>query len=288
MMTHQFAHIEYRDFWDVPRMFLVRHDGHLYLFDCEFDEETEDFRNFYKVYIMPELSEEERSDAWIKLPNKATHFCGSVPTGSVLFDETKRNYIDTAILDSLAPELARLTDWKADADKPFAFMRLPGYLVCTYCSSSAEISGTYRRCPEIDGMRPKSFLASIASRITAVHPNDRPTDRATADGVWTNTKHARLEFANSLSSVTWLRNYSPEAAPRVPPQAEHRQCALPSRTIPCWAKHRDWFRQRGVGQVLGYYGHAGVLPPAQDMSQILRRLFSMSLNKHRTLKAPAG
>jgi hypothetical protein len=106
--VNRFASIEYRDFWDFPRMFLVRHDGHLYLFDCEFDEEAEDFRDFYKIYLMPEVSDEELSDAWIQLPKKATHYCGSISTQSVIFDETKRHSVDTAVLDSLAPQLARL------------------------------------------------------------------------------------------------------------------------------------------------------------------------------------
>ncbi len=104
-MNASFVTIEaYRDFWDFPRMFLARQNGDLFLFNCEFDEETEDFRDDFKVYLMPAISDAELADAWTRLPEKAIQFCGSVPTESVNFDQTRRSQVDLSALEILNPK----------------------------------------------------------------------------------------------------------------------------------------------------------------------------------------
>jgi hypothetical protein len=95
------ADIEYRDFWDQPRIFFVHHDGRLYLFDCPFDEETEDFQDTYTVYEMPELTGTDYAGSWAHLPDKAIRSVGEVPLDQVHFDPTKRRQIDTAIFANL-------------------------------------------------------------------------------------------------------------------------------------------------------------------------------------------
>ena len=67
---------QYRDFWDVPRMFLVDSDGRSMLFDCAFDEEREDFGDQYRVYLMPPLSNGELEGSWADLPKRAHSFVG--------------------------------------------------------------------------------------------------------------------------------------------------------------------------------------------------------------------
>jgi hypothetical protein len=99
-MSH-WATIKYREFWDVPRIFLVQHQGKLFLFDCPFDEATEDYPDQYRVYILPELTDDELAGSWDKLSSQATRFLGEVPVNSVLFDPTKRKEIDTKVLDDL-------------------------------------------------------------------------------------------------------------------------------------------------------------------------------------------
>ena len=37
------ANIQYRDFYDVPRIFVADYQGRLYLFDCPFDEALDDY-----------------------------------------------------------------------------------------------------------------------------------------------------------------------------------------------------------------------------------------------------
>lgn len=85
---------QYRDFWDVPRIFLTLMDGDYYLFDCRFDEEKEDFEKEYRVYLMPELTNEDLSASWSNLSDKATRFLGRIAVISVKFDDSKRLSID--------------------------------------------------------------------------------------------------------------------------------------------------------------------------------------------------
>lgn len=93
--------IRYREFWDVPRIFLAPYRGKWFLFDCVFDETTEDFPDSYKVYVIPEPSEEELAGSWDKLHEKATHYSGDIAVAKVHFDASKRNEIDIRIFDEL-------------------------------------------------------------------------------------------------------------------------------------------------------------------------------------------
>ncbi|MHB1425153.1 MAG: hypothetical protein ACYC3I_18435 [Gemmataceae bacterium] len=98
---NRWASIRYRDFWDVPRIFLVSSQGKCFLFDCAFDEATEDYPDSYRVYVIPDPSEEELTGSWDKLHEKATSYCGDVPINKMRFDPSKRREIDTTILDEL-------------------------------------------------------------------------------------------------------------------------------------------------------------------------------------------
>jgi hypothetical protein len=95
------APIRYREFWDVSRIFLVPYQGKWFLFDCPFDEVTEDFPDSYRVYMIPEPSEEELVGSWDKLHEKAIRCFGAVPIARVRFDPSRRREIDTGVLDGL-------------------------------------------------------------------------------------------------------------------------------------------------------------------------------------------
>jgi len=101
--------IDYRDFWDQPRIFFVCYEGQLILFDCAFDDEIEDYRDFYSVYLMPELSADDFAGSWAGLWRKAVRKLGETPLNRVHFDPTKRRQIDTSVLDSLLSHPARLS-----------------------------------------------------------------------------------------------------------------------------------------------------------------------------------
>jgi hypothetical protein len=106
MNNGTWAPIRYRDFWDVPRIFLATYRGELYLFDCPFDEEVEDFGDLYHVYSMPPLAEDELTGSWADLPDRALTRLGDVPIASIRFDPSQRKSIDPAILDELAARKA--------------------------------------------------------------------------------------------------------------------------------------------------------------------------------------
>ena len=101
------VNIRYRDFYDLPRIFIASYEGRQYLFDCPFDDELDDYPASYRVYLLPALSEAELAGSWEHLPERATEFLGAVPLAAVQFDVTKRASINTAVFSSLLrqPEL---------------------------------------------------------------------------------------------------------------------------------------------------------------------------------------
>lgn len=93
--------IRYRDFHDVPRIFITSHNRELYLFDSPFDEERDDYSDRYQVHQLPATSEDELRGSWEHLPERAAIALGAVPVAEVRFDTTKRDSIDTAVLEEL-------------------------------------------------------------------------------------------------------------------------------------------------------------------------------------------
>lgn len=98
--------IQYRDFWDVPRVFLTHVEGKNYLFDCPFDDSLEDYPTHYHVYEMPALSKLQLKGSWLNLRNLAIAEIGTVPVQSVHFDPTRRQSIDLAIFNELLGQTA--------------------------------------------------------------------------------------------------------------------------------------------------------------------------------------
>lgn len=93
--------IHYRDFYDLPRIFITSYNGKQYLFDCPFDDELDDYSDSYRVYQIPALPEKELQGSWERLPELAMSFCGVVPVAEVQFDPTKRKSVNTAIFREL-------------------------------------------------------------------------------------------------------------------------------------------------------------------------------------------
>ena len=97
----QWAAIHYRDFYDVPRIFLVSYEGRQFLFDCAFDEDLDDYPNEYCVYLMLPLTETDLAGTWEQLPRMAKRFLGQLGIKEVQFDPTKRNFINTTVINQL-------------------------------------------------------------------------------------------------------------------------------------------------------------------------------------------
>jgi hypothetical protein len=99
--------INYRDFWDVPRIFFAEYEGELYLFDCQFDRELEDYPNSYRAFLMPELTEEDFAAPWANLWRRAEMSLGTVAIPAVTFDPTKRAAIRADAFDAIRQPGAR-------------------------------------------------------------------------------------------------------------------------------------------------------------------------------------
>ncbi len=93
--------IIYREFYDVPRVFIVKYKQHVFLFESVFDEKTDDYSEDYDVYLMPELAEEEISGSWEKINSKATRKIGKILVSAVEFDITRRRNVKVTVLEEL-------------------------------------------------------------------------------------------------------------------------------------------------------------------------------------------
>src|SRR5262245_19489738 len=82
---------EYRNFYDIPRIFVFSIDGKTYLFDCEFDDEIDDFSPHYEIYEMADLSLTNLPKNWHELKQRPRKQIGRVATTEVEFDATMRN-----------------------------------------------------------------------------------------------------------------------------------------------------------------------------------------------------
>ena len=101
--VHRPIEIQYGDFYDFPRMFIVIDGGNRYLFDGSFEDQLDDYPAEFVVYLMPELTRDELAGSWAQFPQRALRRLGRVPTREVTFDPTRRKTIDGAILDRFRP-----------------------------------------------------------------------------------------------------------------------------------------------------------------------------------------
>lgn len=95
----------YRDFYDVPRVFLLRHEGRLLLLDSPFDDDADEYSAFYDVYLMPELSQEMLEGSWAHLRESTSRLLGRIPVAAVEFDASRRKAMNTGSLVVLLTDL---------------------------------------------------------------------------------------------------------------------------------------------------------------------------------------
>ena len=98
--------IQYRDFYDIPRMFVVAHGGQHFLFDGSFSDDQDDYPEDYEVYLMPPLRDEQLAGSWTDLKRLALRSLGRLPTRSVVFDTTRRQSIDAHVLSEFSRRVA--------------------------------------------------------------------------------------------------------------------------------------------------------------------------------------
>ena len=93
--------IIYREFYDIPRMFIVSFRDRNWLFDGRFDDAADEYPDEYRVYSLPALSDEVLEGDWSSLPARASAFAGTIPTANVQFDPTRRRTISSRALEEL-------------------------------------------------------------------------------------------------------------------------------------------------------------------------------------------
>jgi hypothetical protein len=93
--------IEYRGFHDIPRMVVVKWESALYLLDCPFDEEIDNFSPRFTVYLLPLDIESQLSEmSWESLPGIGERF-GEIPVDIVEFDSSRRRAIKSSVFTQL-------------------------------------------------------------------------------------------------------------------------------------------------------------------------------------------
>ena len=91
--------IQYRDFYDIPRAFVVEHRGKLYFLDCPFSEDLDEYPSEYTVYRIDDtLRNELDTIPWTEIVNHSERI-GSIHILEVVFDSTKRLAIDAHVFD---------------------------------------------------------------------------------------------------------------------------------------------------------------------------------------------
>lgn len=93
--------IRYRDFYDYPRAVVVDWNWSLYLFDCPFDIEADNYPDEYEVFKLPEhLRPDIDEMSWTDLSHLGSRV-GTVPIAAVQFDETRRRLMNTDVFHLL-------------------------------------------------------------------------------------------------------------------------------------------------------------------------------------------
>lgn len=96
--------IQYRDFYDIPRLVVVSYGGQLYLFDSPFDDDADEYSDHFTVYrLRPEAGARIEDASWLELVRLGEPI-GRVRTDEVEFDPSKRHLISDAVFRRLGVE----------------------------------------------------------------------------------------------------------------------------------------------------------------------------------------
>jgi|HubBroStandDraft_2_1064218.scaffolds.fasta_scaffold00704_21 hypothetical protein len=98
---NKMAKFSYRDFYDVPRMMILNHNGRKILLDCEFLDSEDEYSSMYKVYILPPDIDEDREESWESMPARSIRYIGEIPVQRFVFDRTKRAALDMCVIADL-------------------------------------------------------------------------------------------------------------------------------------------------------------------------------------------
>jgi hypothetical protein len=98
MVDDEWLPIEYRDFYDLPRAFFVRHDDRWLYALSEFDADSDEFGD-YRVFDLGERGPDQAASDWRAVPEAAIAMLGTVSLTSDSFDPTRRKSITVNALN---------------------------------------------------------------------------------------------------------------------------------------------------------------------------------------------
>jgi hypothetical protein len=83
--------LAYRDFFDLPRAFIVEpKPGLVLFFDCPFDDSIDDYPANYSVFCLPRLDTSDLPDNWAQLNAVKIGPVATIPVSAIHFDGTGR------------------------------------------------------------------------------------------------------------------------------------------------------------------------------------------------------
>ena len=93
--------IQYGEFHDIPRAFVVNDDGNSYFFDCAFSDAIDDYPDDFIVYKLSKKVSLDRSDLpWRELHSHGERV-GTIRVQNVFFDDSKRKAVRGDVVDAL-------------------------------------------------------------------------------------------------------------------------------------------------------------------------------------------
>ena len=98
---HSLVPFKYVEFYDVPRLILLRHRSHLFLLASYFDQDKDDYDEHYSISILPSWVEKRiAASSWRVLGDDiGARLVGQMPVKDVVFDQTKRIALNPKFLD---------------------------------------------------------------------------------------------------------------------------------------------------------------------------------------------
>jgi hypothetical protein len=105
----QNVEIIYSGFWDRPLGFVARYRDVIFYFFREFNEDSDEYEDVYRVFLLPPLTEEDIRNSWDRLHTKTLRQVSTIRVSDVLFDVSFRKSIDANILDILVKDLSHET-----------------------------------------------------------------------------------------------------------------------------------------------------------------------------------
>ena len=93
--------MQYRDFYDVPRLVVVEYATRSYLLDTAFNEGSDDYADYYTIYRLPnDAVAMLEKPSWEQLPSVGEEM-GRVRVKDVKFDQTKRQRLNPSLFRRL-------------------------------------------------------------------------------------------------------------------------------------------------------------------------------------------